>query len=114
MRALLITINQLDAQALLDELSDALESKTIKTNALRWFRALVVRYKSGVFIPVGGIRIAERRSRQKQELQAKQIACQSRSTDRDVARNSLAQVKRMIAIPDFKSGNGFRKKSERD
>ncbi len=114
MLALLITINQVDAQALLDELSDALECKTIKTNALRWFRALVARHKSGVFIPVGGIRIAERRSRQKQELQAKQIACQPRSTDRDLARNSLAQVKRMITIPDFKAGNGYRKKPERD
>src|SRR5471030_2495577 len=53
-----------DAQALLDELADALETATIKTNAMRWFRGLVTRYRKGEFIAVGGVRVAARRARQ--------------------------------------------------
>jgi len=95
---LLNAMNHSDAQALLDELADAMESKTIKTNPLRWFHALVGKQKAGAFSPVGGIRIAERRKRQEHEneLLAKTSCLQPRTTDRNIARDALAQAKRTI------------------
>ncbi|MET3135319.1 hypothetical protein AAKU55_005627 [Oxalobacteraceae bacterium GrIS 1.11] len=96
--ALLNAMNHSDAQALLDELADAMESKTIKTNPLRWFHALVGKQKTGAFVPVGGIRIAERRKRQEHEseAQAKASCVQPPTTDRNIARDALAQAKRTI------------------
>jgi hypothetical protein len=96
--ALLVAMNPPDAQALLDELADALDCKTIKTNPLRWFHALVGKQKSGTFSPVGGIRIAERRKRLdlEREMLAKPPSFQPRTTDRNIARDALAQAKRTI------------------
>lgn len=102
---LIAAINHEDAQALLDELADSLESKTIKTSALRWFRALVVKQKSGTFFPIGGIQIAERRNRQEKELLTKKITPEPPITDRNIARNALAQAKQLIAVKQPQNSN---------
>jgi len=84
-----------DAQALLDELADALETATIKTNAMRWFRGLVTRYRKGEFIAVGGIRVAARRARQEESSAAVKEAS-SRPTDQAAAKQALAHLKGMV------------------
>jgi len=86
-----------DAQSLLDELADAMETGSIRTNALRWFRGLIGRYRKGEFISVGGVRIAARRAR---TLEAeRQGALIPEPTDRTVARKSIAQIKEIVAGP---------------
>lgn len=89
-----------NAQELLDELADALDCKTIKTNPLRWFHALVGKQKVGAFIPVGAVRIAERRKRQEQEQEilAKEQNFPARTTNSEIGRNAIAQLKRAIGI----------------
>ena len=84
-----------DAQALLDELADALETATIKTNAMRWFRGLVTRYRKGEFISVGGVRVAERRARHEESSAAVNEAS-SRPTDQAVAKQALAHIKGLV------------------
>lgn len=84
-----------DAQALLDELADALETATIKTNAMRWFRGLVTRYRKGEFIAVGGIRVAARRVRQ-EESSAAVNESKSQLTDQAAAKQALAQIKGLV------------------
>lgn len=95
----LIAITLKDGQAMLDELADAMETGTIKTSPVRWFRGLMVRQKAGAFIPTGGIRFGERR---KQELQRRTIADANAkvenlpSSNRTLARESLNQAKLLI------------------
>jgi hypothetical protein len=86
-----------DAQALLDELADAMETGSIRTNALRWFRGLIGRYRKGEFVSVGGVRIAARRART-QEAE-RQGALIPEPTDRTVARRSIAQIKEIVGGP---------------
>lgn len=86
-----------DAQALLDELADALETATIKTNAMRWFRGLVRRYRKGEFVAAGGLRIAARRARVSEARSAgSEIA--SRPTDQVAAKQALAHIKGLVSI----------------
>ncbi|WP_158568748.1 MULTISPECIES: helix-turn-helix domain-containing protein [unclassified Duganella] len=85
-----------DAQALLDELADALETATIKTNAMRWFRGLITRYRKGEFVAVGGIRVASRRARQEESSSAVRDAM-SRPTGQAAAKQALAHIKGMVA-----------------
>lgn len=104
-----------DAQALLDELADALDCKTIKTNPLRWFHALVGKHKAGNFFPVGGVRVAERRKNQKltqQEL-ANSQSLPPRAPDRNLAREALAQVRRTIGMPQASAEVGKSRNRER-
>lgn len=85
-----------DAQALLDELADALETATIKTNAMRWFRGLVGRYRKGEFAAAGGLRIAARRARVNEARSAgSEIA--SRPTDQVAAKQALAHMKGLVS-----------------
>ncbi len=86
-----------DAQALLDELADAMETGSIRTNALRWFRGLIGRYRKGEFIPVGGVRVTARRARVL-EIE-REGALIPEPTDRTVARKSIAQIKEIVGGP---------------
>lgn len=86
-----------DAQALLDELADAMETGSIRTNALRWFRGLIGRYRKGEFIPVGGVRVAARRARVLEV--EREGALIPEPTDRTVARKSIAQIKEIVGGP---------------
>jgi hypothetical protein len=82
------------AQALLDELTDALDCKNIKTNPLRWFHAMVAKQKSGAFFPVGGIRVAERRQRQQMQQMTQSVLPEQKPMDRSIARDALVQLKK--------------------
>ncbi|MCS0610061.1 helix-turn-helix domain-containing protein [Massilia solisilvae] len=84
-----------DAQALLDELADALETATIRTNAMRWFRGLVTKYRKGQFVATGGVRVAARRARQ-EESSSVIPETTSRPTDPATAKQALAQIKGFI------------------
>ena len=101
-QSLLYDVNSSNAQALLDELADALEYKTIKTNPLRWFHALVGKQKSGTFFPVGGVRIAERRRSIEKEREIAKAATPPphQTIDRNIAREALAQVRRTMGVRD--------------
>lgn len=90
------TIFPEDAQAMLDELADAMATGSIKTNPLRWFRGLVTKQKAGVFIPSGGIRIMEHRRRKllEETLPIPEVA---RTTSREVARASLQKAMLLIS-----------------
>jgi hypothetical protein len=94
----LAAISSQDGQAMLDELADAMATRTIKTNPLRWFHGLVVRQKAGAFIPAGGIKFAERRKQalQRQAIPDTDDAC---ATNPAVARASLQQAKLLIRLP---------------
>jgi hypothetical protein len=93
-----------DAQTLLDELADALETATIKTNAMRWFRGLVTRYRKGEFIATGGLRMAARRAKTR-EAQSQEREIPAPPTDRTTAKESLAQIKALITPSGLKAGN---------
>jgi hypothetical protein len=101
-QSLLYDVNSSNAQALLDELADALEYKTIKTNPLRWFHALAGKQKSGTFFPVGGVRIAERRRSIEKEREIAKAATPPphQTIDRNIAREALAQVRRTMGARD--------------
>ena len=101
-QSLLYDVNSSNAQALLDELADALEYKTIKTNPLRWFHSLVGKQKSGTFFPVGGIRIAERRRSIEKEREIAKAATPPphQTINRNIAREALAQARRTMGVRD--------------
>jgi hypothetical protein len=88
-------IPETDAQALIDELADALETATIRTNALRWFRGLVAKYGKGEFIAVGGLRIAARRARAK-DLENNNLAAPAQQTDPITAKRTLANIRELM------------------
>lgn len=85
------------AQALIDELEDAIETASIRTSAVRWFRGLISRYNKGEFVPVGGLRIATRRARAKERMES--CAPGPKLTDQEAARKSLAHLKDLVKQP---------------
>lgn len=87
-----------DAQALVDELADAMETTTIKTNAMRWFRGVVARYRKGEFVAAGGLRIAARRARVK-EAERQNLETPVPPTDQSTAKKTLAHIRELIAHP---------------
>jgi len=93
---LIVELDPSSAQALLDELSDALDCKTIKTNPLRWLHALIAKQKAGSFVPVGGIRVAERRKQQQAQQKTQALPPQPKPVDRSIARDALAQLRKTM------------------
>ena len=94
--SLVLTLETSIAQALLDELADAMETASIKTSPLRWFRGLVSRQKIGTFVPTGGIRIEEHRKKIIQNKNAQQKIEEPLRTDKNVARASLVEIKNLV------------------
>ncbi|MFZ6819568.1 helix-turn-helix domain-containing protein [Undibacterium sp. Ji22W] len=90
------------AQALIDELADAIESGTIRKNLLRWFNALVEKQKLGAFMPTGGIRIKDRRNARVLERQTilEKKELKTLPTDSKAAREAIAKLKRTIKTPN--------------
>ncbi|MEX3556336.1 MAG: hypothetical protein VB131_07225 [Burkholderia gladioli] len=93
---LLMNVPAQPAQELLDELADAIESGTIKTNPLRWLRGVIQRYKKGDFVPTGAIRIAARRAADDQRRSAREASSKHpQLSDPAVARSHLDTIRRM-------------------
>lgn len=92
--SLTVGIPKDDAQALIDELADALETATIRTNAIRWFRGLVAKYRKGEFISVGGLRIAARRTRAKEV--ADKVEAPAQPTNPTTAKKTLAHIRELM------------------
>jgi hypothetical protein len=105
MSDMLVEMTAQHAQELLDELQDALDCKTIKTNSVRWFRGLVQRKVAGIFTPTGGVRIAERRKSQQREHARVAESSGREVCNRDLARAALDQVKRTIGQSQAASKN---------
>lgn len=84
-----------DVQALIDELADAIETKTIRTNALRWFRGIVKKYQQGEFTATGGLRVASRRTRTIQ-VEQNDFKAPAQTTDRALAKKKLAQIRELM------------------
>lgn len=90
-------IPEADVQALVDELADALETATIKTNAMRWFRGLVGKYHKGEFIAVGGLRIAGRR-RGKKQIEETDLNAPVQPTNPTTAKKEIAHIRELMRI----------------
>lgn len=83
------------AQELLDELADAIENKAIRTTPLRWFRAVLKKFDDGSFVPLGAVRIKERRELQAQERLEELRRTEIPRSDPRVARPALDVIKRI-------------------
>jgi AraC-like DNA-binding protein len=98
--SLILKLDHQIAQALLDELADAIESGTIRKNLLRWFNALVEKQKRGSFTPTGGIRIKDRRNARSQDQRSEQAKTESKQlpTNQKAAREAIAQLKKKMKM----------------
>jgi hypothetical protein len=102
--SLVAPLAQLDAQALLDELADAIETKSIKTSPLRWFRGVLNRQRNGTFAPSGGVRILERRKSRVVQNRGGPSQILNQQTDRAIARSKLVEVKLLVSHLPRRSG----------
>ncbi|WP_295748401.1 helix-turn-helix domain-containing protein [Undibacterium sp.] len=96
---LILTLEKSVVQALLDELADALETASIKTSPLRWFRGLIVKQKNGEFVPAGGVRIEDRRNKRVQNKNSQQKIQELPRTDKNIAKASLLKIKNLVRVP---------------
>ena len=94
--AMIAGLSHSDAQLALDELSDAIECKSIRTSPIKWFRALVQRVKQGSFTPLGALRISARREKTLAATKPKPIPPVMRKTD--AGKNALLDAKKILAI----------------
>lgn len=76
-------LDQTMAQELLDELSGALSARSIKTDPVRWSRAVIERIHRGRFTPTIGLAVAERRrtSCEPDDIHIKKPATPTRPSD---------------------------------
>lgn len=88
------------AQILLDELTGVLkDGNTIRTTPVRWFRAIVERFRKGQFTPVSGLAVATARVR-KSPTQAP-ISPGETPTSPETARKYLAAIRSRFRASDF-------------
>lgn len=98
LRALLLGIPGADAQVLLDELIGALaDSRTIRTSPMRWFRAIVRRYRAGLFAPNIALDVARGRRRQDDRPNRQGIAAHSRASEEAVQKH-MADIAKIIGV----------------
>lgn len=83
------------AQQLLDELTDAIETKAIRTTPLRWFRAVLKKFNDGNFVPLGALRIKARREIKEQQRTDELRTIDSPRSDPRIARPALDVIKRI-------------------
>jgi len=87
------------AQVLLDELTAAIESDSIRTSPVQWLRAITSRFHKGLFEQAGAVRIATRRARRaKSEAESAERA-QQPATNKAAARAALAAAKALLVPP---------------
>ncbi len=83
------------AQELLDELADVIENRVIRTTPLRWFCAVLKKFDEGCFMPLGAVRVKERRELQEQQCLESLRRMEVSRSDPQVARPALDVIKRI-------------------
>jgi hypothetical protein len=96
-------IENVAAQALLDELSAAMENRTIRTSPVQWLRSVARRYKGGKFEPSAGVAVAARRKRAEGADAHQRSASDPAPSSRAVARAAIAAVKAVLAETNEKA-----------
>lgn len=84
-------------QLLLDELSGALATKSIKTSPVRWFRAVVQRFRVGAFVPTVGVSISEKRRRQ--PVSSSPLMAASRPASPEVRHREIGRINGILGRP---------------
>jgi hypothetical protein len=95
-RELLANVPIIDAQVLLDELTGVMADRhTIKTSPMRWFRAVLKRYRAGTFVPNVAIDVARNRERHDEGSRSYPKAHRQRASA-EVASRYLADIQKIV------------------
>lgn len=95
-RELLVTVRSDDAQVLLDELAGVIADRhTIKTSPMRWFRAVLKRYRAGTFVPNAAVDVARSRQRQDERSRSNPMPQRKRASV-EVASRYLADIQKIV------------------
>jgi len=92
-RSIVLGIEQVAAQALLDELCAAMESRSIRTSPIQWLRSIARRFRDGKFEPTGGVLVAARRKRLEQAANSQHISSETAPPSKAVALAAIATAK---------------------
>lgn len=95
--SIICEIENVAAQALLDELSAAMENRTIRTSPVQWLRSVARRYKGGKFEPSAGVAFAARRKRSEGADAHHRRSSDPAPSSKVVARAAIAAVKAVLA-----------------
>lgn len=90
-------IEQAAAQALLDELCAAMESRSIRTSPIQWLRSLTRRFRDGKFEPTGGVGVAAKRKRLEELANLQRTSSETAPSSKAVALAAIATAKAALA-----------------
>lgn len=92
-KSIVLGIEQVAAQALLDELCAAMESRSIRTSPTQWLRSIVRRFRDGRFEPTGGVLVAARRKRHEELADFQRMSSETAPSSKAVALAAIATAK---------------------
>jgi DNA-binding transcriptional regulator YhcF (GntR family) len=101
--SIICEIENVAAQALLDELSAAMENRAIRTSPVQWLRSVARRYKGGQFEPSAGVAVAARRKRAEGAEAHQRRSSDPAPSSKAVARAAIAAVKAVLAETNEKA-----------
>ena len=96
-KSIVLGIEQVAAQALLDELCAAMESRSIRTSPIQWFRSIARRFRDGKFEPTGGVLVAARRNRREHLEDVQRTPSETVPSSKAVALAAIAMAKAALA-----------------
>ena len=87
-------LDQVLAQALLDELQGAISAGKIKTSRVAYLQAMIRRAEAGTFVPAIGLIIADKRQREAALVRQRGLAAAApdRRTDVAVAQANIKEI----------------------
>jgi len=94
------------AQEILDELTDRLNSNSVRGPSISYLRALVERAKVGTFTPEAGIRVAHRRKRDKELTTTRNLNSQAETPL--ISTNAFAHLdtlRKILSSPEMAKSN---------
>ena len=91
--AIVIGFEQLAAQAILDELCAAMESRSIRTTPIQWLRSIARRSRDGKFEPTGGVLVAAKRKRLEELANSQRMSSEAPPSSKATALNGIATAK---------------------
>lgn len=93
---MLTSIPAVAAQQLLDELSAAIQTKTIKKTNLQWFRGLIHKFQKREFEPVAGVKLTEQRNNQIERAIAINPSRLAPTPNKELAELALMKAKSLL------------------
>lgn len=84
------------AQQLLDELSAAIQTKTIKKTNLQWFRGLIQKFQKREFEPVAGMKLTQQRNIQIERAHAINLSKPTSKPNPELAKLALTKAKSLL------------------